>query len=278
MDIKIFLLVIVSALLHSFWNVLLKKEQDTSASSVALAILACAYALIFGIPSIQTIYPQNILVPVILAGLCAGGALWCQGMAFRTGLLGLTYAVNRSGAILLLWPISYFVLGETATVLDYTGVFILTFALTAILMKGKKVGFDKNLWWALLGALFIVGYNIFYKQAISRGGNPLTVLGFSDVLRIIVAFALIDGNRISRVAKTFEINIRPIIIMSLASFGSFGIFLFALKYEGAARLGTLRNLSILFTALGSLKIGEKLTAYDYILILLTISGTILIGI
>ena len=271
------LLITGSAALHSGWNVTLKKQSDTSASAIALAALACLMALGAGLPYFTTALSSNTIPYTMGAGIFAGGALATIGLAFRGGSLGLTYTVSRAGSILFLWPLSYYLLGEEITLTAALGAVILTAGLAIIMLRGKKEKTSKHLWWAFLSCLCIVGYHLCYKKAIMGGANTFALLGLSDVLRVLVAFLLLDSQRIIRMKKVFQKDWRPILTMAVMSFGSFSIFLYALKFEGAAHLGTLRNLSILFTAFGASKLGETLSRHSLLLIILSLAGTILIG-
>ena len=271
------ILVLISAALHAGWNTVLKQQSDTSSSAIVLAFYACLFALVAGFPNLSSALTPQAILYTAGAGLFAGGALAAIGLAFRGGSLALTYTISRGGSILLLWPISHYFLGEIVTAPALLGAVILTIALCGIMLRGKHEQTNKHLWWAFVSALCVVGYHIFYKRALIEGVNHFALLGLSDILRVIISFLLLDGNRWSRVVKASKENLRVHLFMALMSFLSFSTFLFALKTEGAAHLGTLRNLSVLFTAIGASRIGEKITHTSAALIVLAMLGSILVG-
>lgn len=278
MELTALILIIVSALLHSIWNAGLKTVTDVSAGAVLLGGIACLIALVAGSGELGSALTAKTFPFTIGAGLFAGFSLATISLAFQGSSLGLAYTISRAGAILLLWPVSFFYLGEKITPTGVAGAAILTVSLSLMMLQGKKEKLNQHLWWAAASALCIVGYSVFYKKAVTAGANHFALLGVSDVIRVAIAYLLLGKERRSRVYQVSKTSLGRLCILGLMSFGGFSIYLHALKDSGAAQLTTLRNLSILFTAVAAHYLGEKLGLKSYGLIFISLIGTILVGI
>jgi len=277
MELIPLILIVTSALLHSIWNAGLKTVADVSAGAVVLGGIACLIALAAGSAELGSALTTEILPFTIGAGLFAGFSLATISLGFQEASLGLAYTISRAGSILLLWPVSFFYLGERITPTGVAGAAILTVSLALIMLQGKKERLNPHLWWAAVSAICIVGYSVFYKKAVTAGANHFALLGMSDVIRVAIAYLLLGGDRRTRVYQVSKASLGRLSILGLMSFGGFSIYLYALKDSGAAQLNTLRNLSILFTAVAAHYLGEKLSLKSYGLILISLIGTILVG-
>lgn len=268
----------LSALLHAIWNVRLKKAADQAVFGVAVAAVACCMGLLAGGAWFSSLAKSNVWLLTALAGVASGAALATISQAYRhPGEVGATFAVSRAGFLVLLWPASMLLLGEPADGTDFAGAALVCVSILMMTVHSTGMKFGKSTKWALLSAVCIVAHHLLYKAAISRGGHPLAVLGLSDIFRVAIACWLIGENRGVRLRSVWRNDSRAVIITGLVSFASFGLFLWALQFDGAARLGTVRNLSIMFTAILGQWMGDRLSARSWTAVILAFAGAVLLG-
>src|SRR3954463_6402576 len=109
-------LVLVAAVLHAGWNVLLKTSGDTLWTAVRLQAIGTAILLPVGIvawflngrPSVSA----EAFGLAIASGVVGAGYFVCLSAAYSRGALSLVYPLARGTAPLLAVLVGIFVLGE----------------------------------------------------------------------------------------------------------------------------------------------------------------------
>jgi multidrug transporter EmrE-like cation transporter len=123
--VAIVALVLVSAFLHAAWNALLRLEPDKDRGLVgAICVAATFSCVIAGVRWTLGAVPFTSWESAGytgLAGLFEAVYFATLARALERGRLGPVYTVSRGGAVLVVWPASIALFGETATITSSIG-------------------------------------------------------------------------------------------------------------------------------------------------------------
>jgi uncharacterized membrane protein len=271
MSLSVVLLVIGSALAHATWNAILKRSKDPENAIFAMMAVASAVGLIVAFALRMTMPTPKVLAWILASGLLEAAYFVALARALSRAPLGSVYTVVRGGALLLVWPVSVVFLKETITMERGFGTALVMLGLASTSLAerkktqaavsaveeadAKKV--RSGLVVAAVCALFVAGYHLAYKLALSNGGRPEAVNSLSLTFAVIVNLILLKPSRRPLAVRAFRDEpVRTVIGGVLGSVG-FLIFLFAMKDAGAGIVLTLRNTSILFAQVLGFALGER---------------------
>jgi len=274
-------LVLISALLHSLWNALLKTEKDkdiavtamvclTSAGAVVVAASVCAVAWASPFPQLGG------LSWAVGAGLFEAAYFVLLVMALERAALATAYTISRGVAILAVWPLSISLLAEPVTPASIGGSAVLCVGL-AVSGVGRGGGSAAGVALSILCGLSIAGYHLCYKQALAGTAQPTAV--FAVAMGVAAAFSLLRLGRARFPALGTSLRLRPRLfaLLSVTTAASFLLFLVALARGGAGFVLTLRNTSIVFTALIGWRLGERPSPAQLLGVALVAAGAMLVG-
>jgi drug/metabolite transporter (DMT)-like permease len=132
------LLVLVAAVLHAGWNVLLKTSGDTLTTAVRLqaigTVVLVPVALIAWLANGQPAVSGNAFVLAMVSAVLEATYFVCLASAYRRGGLSLVYPLARGSAPLLAVAVGIGVLGEQLAPLALAGV---GFLLAGILLVAR---------------------------------------------------------------------------------------------------------------------------------------------
>lgn len=257
-------LVLFSALLHATWNALLRMEKDKDRSLVAAVSVATLLAAIVAAIRWALEEPPFATTESAIWTVAAGVLEWMYfaslAKALDKGPLGPVYTVSRGGAILVVWPVSVGLLGETITTTSAIGsaVVLAGLALTSVGVNPTARAARKDaLAWAVACAVAIAGYHLAYKEALRTGGSASAV--FAVALAVASAINIVRLGTEGRRVAAGIIRTRPgrVLLMGAICGGSFLILMEALAAGGAGYVLTLRNTSVLFAIGLAALIGER---------------------
>lgn len=264
MTLAVVLLVVGSALAHATWNALLKRSRDPENTIIAMMSVAAAVGSIIAL-ALRTPVPEPKALGWILAsGLLEAGYFVTLSRALSRAPLGRVYTIVRGGALVVVWPISMLVLGEAMSVGRAIGTALVVAGLAATGLGDRSAAAPDDarvvrsgLVVAAVCALFVGGYHLAYKLALSNGGRPEAVNGLSLTTAVLLNLVALKSSRRALVLRSFrEEPVRVAVGGVLGSVG-FLVFLFAMKSAGAGVVLTLRNVSILFAQGLGFALGER---------------------
>lgn len=275
MPVLVVLLVVASAAVHAAWNAVLKRRHDPENAvfgvmgvSALTAVLAAA-VLGGGLPAPKTAFYA------VLAGLLEAGYFVTLARALARAPLGPVYTVVRGGALVLVWPVSVALLGERMTSAAAFGTVLvlgglgLTGASERVVAKeaidaspptvraGTKPSLARRYRWAITCAVFVAGYHVAYKLALSSGGAPHGVVAVSLTTAAVASLLGTGSARRAGVARALGREPWPILLAGTLATVSFLVFLEAMARAGAGAVLTLRNTSILFAQALAIGLGDK---------------------
>ena len=240
--------VLLGALLHAGWNVLVKSSTDKTLDTAVIHLLgslvALPIALVIG-------WPAPAAWPFILASVVIHiGYYVALAGAYRHGDLGLTYPLMRGTAPLLVALSAAAVVGETLSPLSWVGILGVSCGVLALGLSRHALNAPRAVAFALANAVVIAAYTVVDGLGARVSGNPLQY-----VLALFVLdgwpFALLVLARRGGAAVWPYARARwPVATLgALASLGSYGIALWAMTRAPVATVAALRETSVLFAAL-----------------------------
>lgn len=286
-------LVLVAAVLHAGWNVLLKTSGDTLTTAVRLQAIGTAVLLPIGIvawlangrPAVS-----GTAVGLALASAVLEAAYFIfLASAYRRGPLSLVYPLARGSAPLLAVTVGILLLGERLALLAYVGVGCLLVGILLVSRPWRALsaaGADHRgaIGFALLTGAAIAGYSAVDRLGV-RETEPwiygsILALGSS----VLTASAVVVGRRLGILARAvghapasagasgaapadtlgnpsetgarFGGLVRDA-IAGVLSLGAYLLVLFAYAIAPLAGVAPLRESGVVLAAAwGSLRLGE----------------------
>ena len=296
-------LVLVAAVLHAGWNVLLKTSGDTLTTAVRLQVIGTAVLLPVGV--VAWISSGMPAVPAVAIGLAIVSAVFeaayfvFLASAYRRGALSLVYPLARGSAPLLAVAVGIVLLGEQLVPLAMVGVACL---LAGILLVARP-------WQALraagaqhrgaIGFAFATGASIAAYSALDRLGVRETepwIYGsiLAVASSIFTATAVFGGRRLGLLAPA-----PPPAALSPAaeragtgarfgglardaaagvlSLGAYLLVLFAYSIAPLATVAPLRESGIVLAAAwGAFRLGESAGRRDGVM-KIAAAGLVVVG-
>lgn len=278
MAASVVLLVIFSAVAHAAWNAILKRCRDPENAIVGVTGVATVAAALYAVARRVSLPSLECLEWSLLAGVLEAGYFVTLARALARAPLGSVYTVVRGGALVFVWPISVLLLGERLTPFRIAGTVFVVLGLVATGAgdRGAKPIERTGLAGAVLCALFVSGYHLAYKLALSTPGTAEAVVAISMATAFVLNVSVL-GSRRRLALKVFLAEPKRIVTAGLLAGTSFLVFLMAMRSEGAGAILTLRNASILFAQLFALALGERPRALGLIGAGLVTAGAVLLA-
>ena len=285
MTTGITLLILFSALIHSIWNIQLKKSKDPYKFLINIA--TCGW--IFFTPySIYKLFTTTVSIEtfvfVILSFLIHFLYFIFLGKAYTNFELSLVYPIARGLSVFLLPIYGIIILSETITTFALIGCFMIFYGiiltgsishtyLTSI--KGLKKLFNSGVISALAIGIIISLYSLADKQA-ADGIDPILYVWFTDTSAVLMFLYYQRKNK--DYAKYFSLNFKKLVIPGLFQFLSYAIVIYAYSTTFLSYAGTFREVGTVFGAIfAKIFLGENFTPKKSFGILFIIFGAILIS-
>jgi uncharacterized membrane protein len=282
--------VLVSAVMHATWNILLKTAGDplrtaTTGMVAASAVLvpgALAGWFLLGRPEI----PPQALVLGFVSGLAEIAYFVFLAAAYRRGDLSVVSPLARGSAPVLIVVVGVVVLGERLAPAAALGVAVLIAGLLTVqrpwrLLRGAHAAHRGAAGFALLTGLMIATYT-----SIDRvGSQQVAPWIYATILWVVgaVGLVIVDRARPRLAGGAFAIapgvafDLRRAVVGGLLTLAAYLLVLFALSRAEVAIVGPLRESAVLITSTyGILRLREAVTRRE-IGFRLTGSGMVLAG-
>jgi drug/metabolite transporter (DMT)-like permease len=237
---------------------LLKRGDHLEARSAATfggaALLSAGIATLTPGPSFPN---REALLWALASGIFEGVYIICLVRALSRASLGWAYTWMRGSAVLAVWPLAQLASGEKPTLLTAASAGLVLLGLLALgLRQGERHG--PRAWpWTMGAGVSIAAYNLCYKAALDHGAKATGLFAVSLGLGLAIQLGEMATRRsLPRPGQLFG---RPLalVLTSAVCAGGFLFYLVAMQTEGAARVTTLRNTSVVFALLMAWALGER---------------------
>lgn len=267
-------LLILSAAFHALWNATLKRSTNKLGAALAFMTIATSLNAAFAAMT-ATIPPlsASLIGATVAAGLFEGIYFYLLNTAYASQSLGVAYTIMRGGAMLLVWLISAFTLGESIGLGEILGALTILAGIACIQRTfHPRELLHSGAYAAYACAACITGYHICYGIAVRTGTAPALV--FAAAMSVGVATYLVCG-RGKALSDVYECLKRERLLVGLGGVAcglSFLLFLTALTIVEPGRAISLRNTSVVFGAAISFLMGERLKRIQTLGVLLVSAG------
>jgi uncharacterized membrane protein len=278
--------VLVSAVMHATWNILLKTAGDPlrtatvgmiAAFGVLLPVVTVGW-LALGQPTV----PAQVVAVGLLSGLAEVAYFVFLAAAYRRGDLSIVSPLARGSAPLLIVLVGLVVLGERLSPGAMAGVALLLAGLLTVqrpwrLLQTAQAGHRSAAGFALLTGLMIATYT-----SLDRVGAQLVPPWiYAAILWGVAALGLglIDLARPRMAGGAFaaepgSLNLRRAVVGGMLTLAAYLLVLFALSRAEVALVGPLRESAVLITsAYGILVLREAVTRRETTL---RLAGSVLV--
>ena len=285
MGLEITLLVLFSAVIHSIWNIQLKKSNDPITYIIAIAIVGW---VIFTPYAIYKLFNSTISTETYLFTFSSFLIHFLYflflGRAYSKFELSVVYPIARGLSVFLIPVYGILILNEQMTLQAIFGCFLIIFG---IIMTGsisigdlktkekRKLFLKSGAFSAILIGIIISLYSLVDKKAAS-GIDPFLFVWLTDTSAVILGIKFFRNNNF-RNHFTKE-NIK-LIIPGVFQFSSYAIVIYAYSSTMLSYAGTFREIGTVFGAIfAKIFLKEEFGRKKTLGILLIVSGAFLISI
>lgn len=273
----VFLAVLLAALCHAGWNVLIKIGLDplatTTLISIASGIVALPLLAFAGVPN-PTLWiwlATSVLIHLFyFAGLIE---------SYRAGDLGQVYPIARGAAPLMTAVAAALTVGERLNVTGWSGIVLLVagvFLLSA--HGGRELAFDRRaVGFALFTAITICAYSVVDGIGARQSHNPIAyaLWLFVGIALVLPPYAYLRDGVL--VFKPMRLYWRRGLIGGGMQVFSYGVALWAMTLAPIALVAASREASVLFGTLIAIAVlREPLRSARVAGALLIVAGLMLI--
>jgi len=264
------LVLLVAALLHAGWNLLVKQSSDkqvfTGLALLAGALLA-APVLVLGFP-----FPARVWPYALASAFCEALYFAALATAYRLADFSLAYPIARGTAPLLLAVWAVWWLGERPRPGGVVGLVVLVLGLLVVGAagrphprplshlppnpppgEGRQAAKYQGRWAGIAAALAVAVvisvYSVIDGAAVRFvAPAPYTALVLALAAPLIMPVVLVRSN-LQTLRTTWRLHWPRILLVGALMQISYGLVLFAYSRSPVSYAGAIREVSIIFAAL-----------------------------
>lgn len=289
-------LVLLSSLLHTFWNILTQTSKNSQHFSglkgLWIIVMALVSYSVFGMAPLS----NEIFLWATLSGILHGVYILCLSKAYSIQDISYVYPIARSAPVFV--PIFAWILLDehlnTSTFfaigLILTAIYILHFdgeLLQGIKNLVKALG-HHNLRWAFYTLAMVVSYSLVDKKGMNTFidhlpdqpfANGITFFFLEATIGFVLCNVYLFANQPAKyVFQTWRMEWSKALLAGIATMGSYGLICVVLQFEALSAVVSLRQISVLMVVYwGCWKLGEPFGRLRLLAGLLILMGIILIG-
>ncbi len=262
-----FLLVILSAIAHGYWNFLFKQARHKNAFlGLSKAAEPVLYALPFAFAVRADGLEPEMLWYVAVGTLLSVANYVCLAESYKRLDLTVAYPISRSSTIFIPFLALLF-FDERIDAVGWISVLLITLGVVVIQFRSFRLeqftaqvrGGGWGAGFALLAAFAVALYTLWGKEAV-RHVPPFTYMYCYTLASNLYFFPALKRLDPGVVAMEWRLNKWRILAVSVFNTLSFVLLLFALTLGKVSYVGALRQLSLVFGAgLGWLVLREEFT-------------------
>jgi drug/metabolite transporter (DMT)-like permease len=275
------LLVLLAAVMHASWNVMVKFGNDAFLNMGLIVGLGGVLGLAFT-PFVSFPEPPS-WIWLFGSCMCHLGYYTFLVMAYRHGELSQVYPTARGSAPPLVALSSWLLFGQTLNLWQTAGIAsisigILTLAVDKPLDRAHK---REAIWFGLLTGLTIMGYTICDGQGIRHAGDlEREQLGYivwlfvlDSPLLVIYCFWQRGAGATAFLRKNWKLGLCG----AALSLTAYGIAIIATRYGEFAHVSALRETSVIFAAvMSAYLLKERFRKRRYVSVSLVALGAVLL--
>jgi len=279
MELSVFLVVLLAALLHAAWNAFVKNNNDRILF-MAILIAAAGVGALVTLPFLPSPAPQSWFFIGLSVLFHIGYSIFLI-LAYKYGDLSHVYPLARGSAPLIVALLSFSLIGEQLSHQALLVIIIMAAGIMSLsLTRGvQNLRNPKAVFFALGTGLFIASYTITDGMGARLAGSPHSYAAWIFALEgIPAAIFLLVKSRTSAYPQMQKIW-KPAFIMGLLSLVAYWAVIWAMTVAPIALVATIRETSIIFALLfGVFFLKEKLSLGQLFATFTTLIGIVLLKI
>lgn len=249
LQIHLVLLVLLAALIHAFWNAVVKSSGDRV---LTLTLIHFTGACIGGIGVYFVGFPDPAVWPYLLLSVLVHNLYYLfLLLSYRAGDLSEVYPIARGSSPLLVVLLALVMAGEVPTQGAMIGIFLVSAGIISLTFaKGKisRAGLVP-IGLALTTGIMIATYTVIDGLGIRAGSNPWPYIAWLNVLEAvpITLWALTRRNR--EIVPFLKTSWKTGVLGGALALVAYAAALYALNEGAMAHVSALRETSVLFATL-----------------------------
>lgn len=260
MDPIAIFLILISAIIHTYWNFVLKKSINKGADPILLYWISTVVSVIL-FSSVFLFFVDSYTVSFHGLSLAMGTGLFLAfyifflNKAYACGDLSQIYPLSKITPLFTLL-IGFFYLKEVISLIALIGIIFVIFGAYSVNLKNFKLkSITKpitswrhgGLFFAFLAAMLSAVYGLFSKLGVI-GMNPFIFVYLAYVFLVIfyIPFLYFKTDNIVLQFKKFK---KSIIQIGLSDIFGYSLIVLALTFSNLSYVFALRQISILFSVL-----------------------------
>jgi drug/metabolite transporter (DMT)-like permease len=256
-------LIIVAAFIHATWNLLAKRASGHATFTWLFAALS---ALSYAPVAAALIFFWRVPIGLVEIGFMAGSAVLHTAYfvllneGYRAGDLSLVYPLARGTGPLLSSIAAIVLLGERPSVTALVGALLIVVGVIVLTIDPQRLnaaGARKAVLYALITGLFIAGYTLWDKQAVSAFAMSPILLDWGANLGraiLLTPFALSRWENTRIEWRDHRLEAFGVALLAPLSYI---LVLAALQFTPVSYVAPAREISILIgTAMGTRILAE----------------------
>ncbi len=287
MEIFPLVLVALSALIHSTWNFLFKKSED----SVIYIFWAKIFQILIYFPIIFYIlykfgFNREGIAPIIGSGIVHFFYWLFISLGYKYGELSLVYPIARSSPLLIAL-LSYFIFGEKVTLYGFIGIILIISGIYFISVGDMSFkNFlkifnkeNKGLIYAFLCLITITIHSLIDKIG-AKYVNPILYVYLFEIISILlfVPYVFITKSE-ENILKILKNEKYKIFYTGIGIILSYSIIIYVMNLSKLSYIVSIREIGVIFSVLlGSIFLKEKYGFVRFISSILIFLGILLISI
>lgn len=279
------LIVLLSGLIHSIWNLFFKKSKN----SLIFIFWAKIFQIIIYFPLVLYLLINNGfnvkgIIPIVLSGFFHFFYWLFLALGYKNSDLSYVYPISRAYPILItIFSVIFF--KENLTIFGLLGIILIILGVYLITIKENFFYFfkeilkkDKGLIFSFLSLLIITIYSIVDKIG-SRYVNPIIYVYFFEIISTIFfvpyILKIFKKEEIFRLAKNEFIYI---FLTGIFIILSYSLIIFAMKRSYLSYIVSIRNIAVVFSVVfGIIFLKEKYGIKRFFASILIFLGIFLIS-
>ncbi|MFC2176242.1 EamA family transporter [Bacteroidota bacterium] len=278
MSIVVFLLIVLSAVMHATWNLVAKKNAGNYSIIYLSFCIGFVLCLPIAIPHLSAVKNWGTILPLIIAtGVLHALYGFLISITYKNGDISTLYPIVRGtgigGAVL----IGIFALGERLPLTAALGVGAVVSGIGILsYRRNRKETSPIGIFLALACGVIIMVYTILDKVLVEQI-SPFVLLTFSQLISMLTFLPYVIIKRRKEFVLTLKTLKLSVLGIALPALLGYLIILFVFQIADVSRVVAVRELSVVFGALsGYLFLKESFSKTRLIGVLVILTGILLI--
>ena len=280
--------VVVSAVMHAYWNFLIKRSGGTAVfvglSKIAEAVVyAPVFAVVVMMSSGGLAAPISKAATLVVVGATLTLVNYVAlARGYSRGDLSVVYPLSRGAGLLFLPGFGFLAFGEQVNLTGWIALALILAGLVVITRPSQHTRWTTvpapAVVYALLAGLAAAGYTVWDKLAIRT--LPMFVYFYAYSVLVAVAYAafLVAKVPTTEIVAEWRLHRVPIVMVGVLNTAAYLLVLAALRNGTSTYVIAIRQLSIVFgVALGVWQLNEPLTPPKSGGVTLLLAGCILVA-